>query len=195
VDAPAEIDQDGPVPEGAPVVVQISGWELVKDQRGLVSAFAEVVSPNDPHLVIAGPSTADSAEDAEERAVLRELAEERRALHGDVGKRIHLVQIPTDDRDDNAAIVNAIQRRADVVVHKSLQEGFGLSVAEAMWKCRPVIASKVGGIREQIVDGESGVRPAARRSGSWSRAGASRYQAHRRALLRGRPPRRISGSD
>lgn len=62
-----------------------------------------------------------------------------------------------DDVDENAAIVNALQRRADVVIQKSLAEGFGLTVAEAMWKARPVIASRIGGIQDQIVNGESGV--------------------------------------
>ena len=61
------------------------------------------------------------------------------------------------DRSENAAIVNAIQRHATIVVQKSLAEGFGLTVSEAMWKHRPVIASRVGGIQDQIVDGESGV--------------------------------------
>ena len=54
-------------------------------------------------------------------------------------------------------IVNALQRAADVVVQKSIAEGFGLTVAEAMWKSRPVVATAVGGIQDQIVDGESGV--------------------------------------
>jgi trehalose synthase len=62
-----------------------------------------------------------------------------------------------DDVEENAAMVNAIQRRADVVVQKSLAEGFGLTVAEAMWKSRPVVASRIGGIQDQIVDGESGL--------------------------------------
>jgi trehalose synthase len=62
-----------------------------------------------------------------------------------------------DDVEENAAIVNAIQRRADIVVQKSLAEGFGLTVAEAMWKERPVVATAVGGIQDQIVDGESGI--------------------------------------
>jgi trehalose synthase len=61
------------------------------------------------------------------------------------------------DLDENGVIVNAIQRRADVVVQKSLAEGFGLTVAEAMWKRRPVVGSRIGGIGEQIVDGESGL--------------------------------------
>ena len=61
------------------------------------------------------------------------------------------------DIEENAAIVNALQRHATVVVQKSLQEGFGLTVAEAMWKSRPVVASAVGGIQDQVVDGETGV--------------------------------------
>jgi trehalose synthase len=61
------------------------------------------------------------------------------------------------DAEENAAMVNAIQRRADVVVQKSLAEGFGLTVAEAMWKARPVVATRVGGIQDQIVHGESGL--------------------------------------
>jgi trehalose synthase len=62
-----------------------------------------------------------------------------------------------DDVEENAAMVNAIQRRSDVVIQKSLAEGFGLTVAEAMWKSRPVVASACGGIQDQIVDSESGV--------------------------------------
>jgi trehalose synthase len=61
-----------------------------------------------------------------------------------------------EDADENAIIVNALQRRADVVVQKSLAEGFGLTVAEAMWKGRPVVASQVGGIQDQIEDGTTG---------------------------------------
>jgi len=61
------------------------------------------------------------------------------------------------DIDENAAIVNALQRHSAVIVQKSIQEGFGLTVAEGMWKARPVVASAVGGIKDQIVDGETGV--------------------------------------
>jgi trehalose synthase len=70
---------------------------------------------------------------------------------------VHLTALPMMDVQENAAIVNAIQRRSDIVVQKSLAEGFGLTVAEAMWKSRPVVASRRGGIQDQIVDGESGV--------------------------------------
>jgi trehalose synthase len=62
-----------------------------------------------------------------------------------------------EDIEENAAMVNAIQRRSDVILQKSLAEGFGLTVAEAMWKAKPLVASRVGGIQDQIVDGVSGV--------------------------------------
>jgi trehalose synthase len=62
-----------------------------------------------------------------------------------------------DDLDENAAIVNALQRRADVVVQKSLAEGFGLTVAEAMWKERPLVGSRTGGIQDQIEQPRSGL--------------------------------------
>jgi trehalose synthase len=61
------------------------------------------------------------------------------------------------DLDENAAIVNALQRWAEVVVQKSLAEGFGLTVSEAMWKARPLVASSIGGIKDQIEDGKSGI--------------------------------------
>jgi trehalose synthase len=62
-----------------------------------------------------------------------------------------------EDPGENAAIVNAVQRGSDVVVQKSHAEGFGLTVAEAMWKAKPVVASRTGGIQDQIVDGQSGI--------------------------------------
>jgi trehalose synthase len=61
-----------------------------------------------------------------------------------------------DDLAANARMVNALQRRADLIVQKSLAEGFGLTVAEAMWKARPVVASRVGGIQDQVEDGRTG---------------------------------------
>ena len=62
-----------------------------------------------------------------------------------------------DDLEENAVIVNAIQRHAAIVVQKSLQEGFGLTVTEAMWKTKPVLATRVGGIQDQIRHRETGV--------------------------------------
>ena len=125
----------------------------------MMQGFAEHVAPYvaDARLVLAGPSPAGVTDDPEGAIVLEEVRAARLALEPDVRRRVHLACLPMDDRAENAAIVNAIQRRATVVVQKSLAEGFGLTVAEAMWKDRPVVASGVGGIQDQIVDGESGV--------------------------------------
>jgi trehalose synthase len=71
--------------------------------------------------------------------------------------RVHLATLPMEDLEENAVMINALQRHARVIVQKSLAEGFGLTVSEAMWKARPVVASRVGGIEEQIVHGETGV--------------------------------------
>ena len=67
--------------------------------------------------------------------------------------RVILATLPVADVDDNAAMVNALQRHARVIVQKSLAEGFGLTVAEGMWKGRPVVGSAVGGIQDQVADG------------------------------------------
>ena len=157
VDRSADLDQDGPVPDGAPLVSQVSRWDRLKDPAGLLSAFAEHVGVDGAHLLLAGPSVAGVADDPEGAEVLAEVRERRESLTPDLRARVHLVTLPMDDVEENAAMVNAIQRRSDVVVQKSIAEGFGLTVAEAMWKARPVVAGRVGGIQDQIVDGTSGV--------------------------------------
>lgn len=157
VDRPADLDQDGPLPEGVPLVSQVSRWDRLKDPVGLLTAFGEHVSTEDAHLLIAGPSVADVADDPEGAEVLAEVRERRESLTPEVRARVHLATLPMDDVEENAAMVNAIQRRSDVVVQKSLAEGFGLTVAEAMWKSKPVVAGAVGGIQDQITDGVSGM--------------------------------------
>ena len=97
------------------------------------------------------------ADDPEGALVFAQVRDAWSELPDGIRGRVHLVSLPMDDAEENAAIVNAVQQHADVVVQKSLAEGFGLTVAEAMWKERPVVASRIGGIQDQIVDGESGV--------------------------------------
>ena len=105
--------------------------------------------------MLAGPEASGVADDPEADDVLADcLAVE--ALAGRDPRRIHLACVPMTDGDEAAAIVNALQRHATVVVQKSLAEGFGLTVTEAMWKERPVVGSAVGGIVDQIVEGETG---------------------------------------
>jgi trehalose synthase len=97
------------------------------------------------------------ADDPEGAEVLEEAVAAWRGLPHARRSRVHISCLPMADIEENAAIVNALQRHATVVVQKSLQEGFGLTVAEAMWKSRPVVASAVGGIQDQIEDGVTGV--------------------------------------
>ena len=157
VDRPADVDQDGPVPLGAPLISQVSRWDRLKDPIGVLRCFAEHCRTPDAHLLLAGPAVDGVADDPEGKDVLEEVRSSRAAMDAEVRSRVHLTTLPMVDVEENAAIVNAIQRRSNVVVQKSLAEGFGLTVAEAMWKAKPVVAGSVGGIQDQIEDGVSGV--------------------------------------
>ena len=97
------------------------------------------------------------SDDPEGEEVLRQVRDAWAALPAAHRDRVHLACLPMDDMEENGAIVNALQRRADVLVQKSLAEGFGLTVTEAMWKSRPVVASGVGGIRDQITHRVNGL--------------------------------------
>ena len=153
----ARVIEEEPMRLDSPLVAQVSRWDRLKDPIGVLEAFAEHVhGPDEPHLVLAGPDVFAVADDPEGAEVLEETAATWRELPDRVRRRVHLALLPMDDADENAVIVNALQRRADVVVQKSLAEGFGLTVSEAMWKARPVVATDVGGIRDQIEDGITG---------------------------------------
>lgn len=159
VDRRADILQTGPPPPPeAPVIAQISRWDRLKDMRGVMEAFERfVVGRSDAHLLLAGPNVSGVTDDPEGAEVLEECQEAWRRYPHAARARIHLTCLPMADIDENAAIVNALQRHARVVTQKSLAEGFGLTVSEAMWKARPVIGSRVGGIPDQIRDGEDGL--------------------------------------
>jgi trehalose synthase len=159
VDRLCEVLSSGPPPHlDEPLVVQISRWDRLKDHMGVMHGFADHVAPaTDAHLLLAGPNVNAVADDPEGAEVLDEIEAAWRALPHARRNRVHLACLPMADIEENAAIVNALQRHATVVVQKSLQEGFGLTVAEAMWKSRPVVASAVGGIHDQIEDGVTGL--------------------------------------
>ena len=141
-----------------PLLLQVSRWDRLKDPVGVIRGFAAGAAPHcDAHLVLAGPSVAEVADDPEGAQVLAETEDAWQALPEGVRARVHLAALPMDDDEENAAMVNALQRRAAVVAQKSLAEGFGLTVAEAMWKGRPVVASRIGGIQDQIEDGVTGL--------------------------------------
>lgn len=154
-----DVLQTGPPPAvDVPVVVQVSRWDRMKDMPGVMSGFTEHVDPSlGAHLLLAGPAVTGVADDPEAAEVLEECMDLWRALPHAARSRVHLACTPMVDPDEAAAIVNALQRHAAVVVQKSIAEGFGLTVAEAMWKSRPIVASAVGGIVDQIVNGAHGL--------------------------------------
>jgi len=137
-----------------PLVVQVSRWDQLKDMPGVMQGFAKYVAPDEnAYLLLVGPAVAGVADDPDGAAVFAECLLQWRDLPAAVRDRVLLITLPLDDADENAAMVNALQRRAAVIVQKSLAEGFGLTVAEGMWKARPVVGSAVGGIIDQIADG------------------------------------------
>jgi trehalose synthase len=164
VSRPAQITGDGrPGPED-PLVIQVSRWDQLKDMPGVMNGFASYVVPGggNGYLLLVGPAVAGVADDPEGAAVFAECLLQWHELPPSARSRILLVTLPLDDADENAAMVNALQRHATVIVQKSLAEGFGLTVAEGMWKARPVVGSAVGGIIDQIADGTGILLPDAR---------------------------------
>ncbi len=150
----AEITGDGRPGPGDRLVVQVSRWDRLKDMAGVMHGFAEHVAPGGSgYLLLVGPAVAGVTDDPEGAAVFGDCLLQWRELPPAARARILLVTLPLDDVDENAAMVNALQRHATVISQKSLAEGFGLTVAEGMWKGRPVVGSAVGGIIDQIADG------------------------------------------
>jgi trehalose synthase len=178
------------VPPDAPLVVQVSRWDVLKDPVGVMIGFAETQELADTHLVLAGPAPSSVADDPEAEAVLRAVRQRWERLGARTRARVHVANLPVDDADENALVVNALQRRADVVVQKSLAEGFGLTVTEAMWKSRPVVAGGVGGIRDQIDDQIEGILIDPRDLGSFGAAVAGVIGDPVRAAELGRAARR-----
>ncbi len=125
-----------------PMIAQISRFDPWKDPLGVIHVFKSVRRHMDCQLVLLG----NFADDDSEGPQLYRRVLEAASQHKD----IHVVALESD------CLVNAVQRRADVVVQKSIREGFGLTVTEALWKGKPVVATAVGGIRLQIQDGMSG---------------------------------------
>ncbi len=154
---PAAVVRDGPPPApDVPMVLQLSRWDRLKDMGGVLRAFLAAGDIR-AHLTLAGSEVAGVADDPEAAEVFDACRAEWAALPPEQRARVQLVCLPMDDPRENAVVVNALQRHAAVVVQKSLAEGFGLTATEAMWKARPLVASAVGGLREQVVPGESGL--------------------------------------
>jgi len=127
-----------------PIITQISRFDRLKDPVGVIDSYKLVKEHNDCQLILAGGTAAD---DPEGIAVLEEVKEKAQS-----DPDIHILLLPQNDLE-----VNALQRASTVIVQKSIKEGFGLTVAEALWKAKPVVASAVGGIPLQIAHKHSGL--------------------------------------
>ncbi|MFZ5597282.1 MAG: glycosyltransferase [Bacillota bacterium] len=139
------LEKLGVEPEGPPVILQVSRFDRLKDPLGVIEAFKMVRENRECRLILAGGSADDDPEGA---AVLEEV---RAAADGDPDILI-LALAP----DANLEI-NILQRRADVVVQKSVREGFGLTATEALWKGRPIVATPTGGLAHQVLDNRTGL--------------------------------------
>jgi trehalose synthase len=128
-----------------PIVTQISRFDYLKDPKGVIQVFRKVRKYIDCQLVLAGGGATDDPEGAKVLAEVQEIA----ANDPDI---FLLLLPPSSDVE-----INALQRASSVVLQKSLREGFGLTVAEALWKGKPVIASAVGGIPLQVANRYSGL--------------------------------------
>jgi trehalose synthase len=116
-------------------IVQVSRWDRLKDPVGVMAGFTRYIGERtDAHLILAGPASESVSDDPEGAAVSELVRDAWHDLPDAVQSRVHLASLPMTNIAENAAIVNALQRRAAVVVQKSIAEGFGLTVAEAMWK-------------------------------------------------------------
>jgi trehalose synthase len=150
----AVITGEGRPSAADPVLLQVSRWDRLKDMAGVMRGFADHVAPRGAgYLMLAGPAVAEVSDDPEGAAVYGECLLQWHDLPPAARARVLLVTLPLDDVDENAAMVNALQRHATVIAQKSLAEGFGLTVSEGMWKGRPVVGSAVGGIIDQIPNG------------------------------------------
>jgi trehalose synthase len=127
-----------------PILLQVSRFDRLKDPIGVIEAYRIVKRRYDCQLVLAGSFAADDPEG-------EEVYEEVLRAKGD-DKDIFVLNLPPDSHKE----INALQRAATVVVQKSIREGFGLVVSEAMWKQKPVVGSNIGGIRRQIINGVTG---------------------------------------
>jgi trehalose synthase len=132
------------VPTDKPILLQVSRFDRFKDPLGVIQTYRLVKKHHDVRLVLAGGGATD---DPEGETVLSEV---REAARDDPD--IHILLLPPDANLE----INALQRVATIVLQKSIREGFGLTVAEAMWKGKPVIGGSAGGITAQLVYGVTG---------------------------------------
>jgi trehalose synthase len=152
-----------------PIVLQVSRWDRLKGWLPLMEGFVRMKQAHREsdrgtmdlrnrrrveasRLVLAGPDPASISDDPEGLEVLRQIRECYASLDPELQDDVAVLLLPMASRKENALIVNALQRCSTIVTQNSLQEGFGLTVTEAMWKHMAVLGSQACGIRQQIRD-------------------------------------------
>jgi trehalose synthase len=158
------------LPTTVPLVTQVSRFDRLKDPVGVIEAFKLARKRDNAHLVLAGGSADDDPEGAEVLAEVRQAAGAR--------DDISILSLPPDAH----LVINALQRRSSVVIQKSLREGFALTVSEALWKRRAVIASAVGGIPLQVLHDQTGVLVRSVEGAAWQIGRLLRTPTLRRRL-------------
>ncbi len=132
------------IPQDKPILTQISRFDRLKDPLGVIATYQEVKKHIDCRLILAGGGASDDPEGA---MIFSQVMEKAK---GD--KDMHILLLAQNDIE-----INALQRASTVIIQKSIREGFGLTVAEALWKAKPVVASNVGGIPLQVTHKYSGL--------------------------------------
>jgi trehalose synthase len=148
-----------------PIVTEISRWDRLKGFKELMDAFILMKRDNEAspdrtsvaykriksaRLILGGPDPKSVSDDPEGKEVLQELIEQYRLIDSELQDDIAILLLPMDNPKENALIVNALQRFSNIVAQNSIQEGFGLTATEAMWKQRPVLVSGAAGLRFQV---------------------------------------------
>lgn len=154
-----------------PIITEISRWDRLKGFKELMEAFVKMKLDNrkngDPNsleykriemtlLIMGGPDPAFVSDDPEGQEVLKELTEAYKAVDKDMQNDIAILLLPLDNPKENALIVNALQLTSSIIVQNSIQEGFGLTATEAMWKRKPVLVSGAAGLKFQVVHNKTG---------------------------------------
>lgn len=155
-----------------PFVTEISRWDRLKGFSELMQAFIKMKKDNlergNPDsleykrikmtlLVMGGPDPAFVSDDPEGKAVLKELTEAYQELDRDMQDDIAILLLPLDNPKENALIVNALQRASSIIVQNSIQEGFGLTATEGMWKRKPLLVSAAAGLKFQVEHQKTGI--------------------------------------
>lgn len=151
-----------------PIVTQISRWDKLKGFSSLLQGFTRMKEPNfldrnaasdrdrrrlvQSRLILAGPEPESVSDDPEGQEVFNEICSLWHDLPPEIQRDVAIITLPMTSRRVNALMVNALQRCSTVVAQNSLQEGFGLTVTEAMWKRQPVMGTNAAGLREQVKD-------------------------------------------